>query len=259
MLRFVFAAVSAGVVAAIATVAALASFPAAHAQADVQIASVNCNGDPEEVVLENGGDATQDLSSWQLVSDPVDSETFDLSGVGALQPSASIFIRSGPAATGVFKWSESFIFRDDDETDFVRLLDDAGETIDELACGAAAPPSQTPAATPGATPEPATDIPDGGGAPPLDGSGLSSSLMVVMGGGLAAAGAAALALARRLRPAGLPFGRMPDLRSAVTGAAPAKAKEDGGSARAARSRPGFGMAVLGLATLALLLWLVRRS
>lgn len=251
MPRLVSGAIIAAV--AIAAAATVAALPAARAAAQLQIASLSCSGDPEEVVIENAGDEAQQLDGWQLVSDPADSETYDLSSVGGLQPGASIFVRSGPAATGVFKWGETLVFRDDDATDFVRILDDTGATVDEVACGVAA--GTTPTATAEASPEPApaSDIPDGGGAPGAEG-GISSALMVVMGGSLAAMGAAALAFARRIRLPGLPG---VDAGATATVAA----EEPGVAARDVTRRrgSGFSLAILGLATLALLLWLVRRS
>ena len=159
---------------------------------DVRIAELKCNGDPELVAIENAGDAAQQLAGWKLQSDPV-SEVFDLSVLGGLQSGVSIFIQAGPAATGVFKWGTQFVFRDDDPTDYVRIVDNAGATIHQVNCGSATPAAPSPTATP------ANGVPNGGGAPPLPDGPLTPVTLVVVGLGLAAAGAAVLAFLR-LRP-----------------------------------------------------------
>jgi len=159
---------------------------------DVRIAELKCNGDPELVAIENAGDAAQQLAGWKLQSDPA-SEVFDLSVLGGLQSGVSIFIQAGPAATGVFKWGTEFVFRDDDPTDYVRIVDNNGATVDQVNCGGATPAAPSPTATP------ANGVPNGGGAPPLPDGPLAPVTLVVVGLGLAAAGAAVLAFLR-LRP-----------------------------------------------------------
>jgi len=159
---------------------------------DVRIAELKCNGDPELVAIENAGDAAQQLAGWKLQSDPA-SEVFDLSVLGGLQSGVSIFIQAGPAATGVFKWGTEFVFRDDDPTDYVRIVDNNGATVDQVNCGGATPAAPSPTATP------ANGVPNGGGAPPLPDGPLTPVTLVVVGLGLAAAGSAVLAFLR-LRP-----------------------------------------------------------
>ena len=51
---------------------------------DVQIAQLECTGDPELVVIENLGDSAQALDGWELQSDPPDSEVFDLRDLGTI-------------------------------------------------------------------------------------------------------------------------------------------------------------------------------
>ena len=159
---------------------------------DIRIAELKCNGDPELVAIDNAGDAAQQLAGWQLQSDPA-SEAFDLSVLGSLQAGASIFIQAGPSATGVFKWGTSFVFRDDDPTDYVRIVDNNGATVDQVNCGGATPAAPSPMATP------ANGVPNGGGAPPLPDGPLTPVTLMAAGLGLAAAGAAVLAFLR-LRP-----------------------------------------------------------
>jgi hypothetical protein len=192
MFRFVAAA--APVVALTLALALLA--PAAAQQSGVRTSALDCIGDPESVVIENAGDAEQDLNGWSLQSDP--DETFDLSGVGSLQPAATVTIQSGPSAAGAFTWSTEEVFRDDDDTDYVRLVDDTGATIDEVACSPSETPeptaTPTPEATQGASPD---GVPNGGGPPPPTGAGLSPALLLAVGLVTAGAGALAVGLARR--------------------------------------------------------------
>ena len=170
-----------------------ASLSSAQAPA-VRIAELKCNGDPELLRIENAGDAAQQLAGWQLQSDPA-SEAFDLSVLGSLQPGASIFIQAGPSATGVFKWGTQFVFRDDDPTDYVRIVDNAGATIHQVNCGSATPAAPSPTASP------PNGVPNGGGAPPLPDGPLTPVTLMAAGMALVAAGAAALAfLGLRARP-----------------------------------------------------------
>jgi hypothetical protein len=165
----------------------LASLAGAAAPS-VRIAELKCSGDPELVSLENAGDAAQELAGWQLQSDPA-SETFDLSVLGSLQPGASIFIQAGPSATGVFKWGTSLVFRDDDPTDYVRIVDNNGATVDQVTCGDATPTAPSPTATP-------DGVPNGGGAPPLTEGPLTPLMLIAAGAALAGAGAGAIAFLR---------------------------------------------------------------
>jgi hypothetical protein len=157
-----------------------------NAQApDVRIAELKCNGDPELVAIENRGDVAQELAGWELQSDPA-SETFDLSVLGGLQPGASIFIQAGPSATGVFKWGTALVFRDDDTTDYVRVVDDTGATVHQVNCGGEIPSEPSPTATP------LNGVPNGGGAPPLPDDPVTPATLIAAGLALAAAGAAAV-------------------------------------------------------------------
>ena len=185
------------VAATLAIAFALAAVSIARAQEpNVQISQLDCNGDPEIVVVTNLGDAPQALVGWQLQSDPPDSQVFDLTVLGGLQPGASVFIRSGPAASGVFKWGLEFVFRDDDPTDYARIIDDTGAVVHQVDCGGAvAPepsptPSPEPSPTPSPEPSPPNGVPNGGGPPPVPGDALLAAMMVVVGGSVAAAGVA---------------------------------------------------------------------
>ena len=149
--------------AALVMVMALGSSTARAQQGDVGISSLDCGSDPETVTILNSGTEPADLSGWSLQSDPTASETFDLSPIQTLAGGASVTVEAGPAANGTFVWSQSEVLRDDDYTDFARVVDDDGATISEEACAAA--PAPSPSATP-------ADVPNGGGppAPPSGGA-----------------------------------------------------------------------------------------
>lgn len=175
---------------ALAIVLALAFVSLAQAQGpDIQIVELDCNSEPELVVIQNLGNTAQDLTGWQLQSDQA-GETFDLLGV--LEPGEETSIAL----------AQQSLFRDDDPSDFARIVDDTGDTVHQVNCGEEATPapspSPTPAATAEATPGPSPDgIPDGGGPPPPTSQSSSLSLLVtLLGGSVAAVGLAALALSR---------------------------------------------------------------
>lgn len=156
---------------------------------DIQIVELDCNSEPELVVIQNLGDAAQDLTGWQLQSDESD-ETFDLLGV--LEPGESTSI----------ELAQQSLFRDDDASDFARIVDDTGATVHQVNCAEKA----TPVPSPTATPEPQTSpngIPDGGGPPSPSGDPLSPALLILLlGGSVAAVGLATLTVPW-LRPARL--------------------------------------------------------
>lgn len=99
----------------------------------VRIASLSCNTDPEVVEIVNQGAAPQSLAGWWLVSD-TETQRFDLGGrVGSLAAGAAIRVYSGSAApqdnpaAGQYRWTGSFVFRNNDASDFARLV--AGTTV----------------------------------------------------------------------------------------------------------------------------------
>lgn len=218
-------------------------FAPVHAQSsDVEISDIDCSGDPEVVTILNGSEAT-DFTGWSLVSDPVTDESFDLSAVGELAAGVSVNVQSGPGATGSLIWSQEEILRDDDASDFARLLDDTGATVDEAACAEATPaPTAAPTPTPG-------DVPDGGG--PLGPSSQPLTIFVFAGAGLSAAALlfmgftlAPMAALRSLIP-----GRRPHASAATSTDAEATSDERSVAAISGRS---LLLAGLGLALLLLL-------
>ncbi len=236
-------------VSALAIALALAAVSPAGAQGpDVQIAQLSCSGDPELVVIENFGDTAQTLASWEIQSDPSDSEVFDLTVLGGLAPGASISIQSGPSAGGVFKWTLEFIYRDDDPADYARIVDDTGAIVHQVNC-AEATPTPTPSPTPSPEPSSAGEVPNGGGAPPIPSGSYSPAMILLVGGSLAVAGVAMIALPRlRLRPA------LADAASSSQ-----RDYRGGSGTRRDRSSSALGLTLVGLCAVAMFFILRRRA
>lgn len=190
---------------ALAIALALVAVSSVGAQGpDVQISKLECIDDTnvagiqELVVIENLGDVTQDFTGWELQSDPPGSEVYDLSQLGSLPKGASVRIESGPSASGVFKWGLESIFRDDDPTDYARIVDDTGAIVHQVNCAGGATP--TPSPTPSPKPSLAGEIPNGGGLPPVAEGAVWPTITLLIGGSIAVAGVALIALPRlRLR------------------------------------------------------------
>ncbi|MEX0682512.1 MAG: lamin tail domain-containing protein [Dehalococcoidia bacterium] len=145
----------------------------------IGITSLKCNEDPEVVAVTNQGSSVQDLAGWSLKSDP-QNEVFDLSGVGVLAPGATVFVQSGPHASGSFVWSTNLIFRDGDSSDYARIVDNQGSTVQEVKC---ASPGPTTSSTPSPTPQTVAAIPSGGGPPgPGEPSSRSATMTMAAGG-----------------------------------------------------------------------------
>ncbi len=148
------------------------------AASDVRLAAVTCAGNPEVVEVKNFGNEGQDLTGWQLQSDG--DAPFSLTRAGIIPAGGSIFIESGPNAQSAFRWSQSQVFRDNDPSDFARLVDNTGANRAQTACAQAA---TSPTATPTPTPA-AGGVPNGGG--PLEPSGglLSPAMFIYAGGSI---------------------------------------------------------------------------
>ena len=166
----------------LAIVVGLGFFSVARAQGpDVQIVQLDCDSEPEVVVIQNRGDVAQDLTGWKLESDPPGDEVFNL--FGTLKPGESTSIELG----------QQSVYRDDDPSDYARIVNETGGAVHQVNCagGAAATPTPTAAAGPEASPP--ADVPNGGGPPPA-GAALAPALMILMGGSMLAAGMAAFAI-----------------------------------------------------------------
>ena len=150
------------------------------AASDVRLATVDCAGNPELVEVKNFGNEGQDLTGWQLQSDG--DAPFSLTQAGVIPAGGSIFIESGPNAQAAFRWSQSQIFRDNDASDFARLVDNTGVNRAQIACAQAASPTATP------TPRPAAGgVPNGGGRQGTSGELLSPAMFIYAGGSIVGA------------------------------------------------------------------------
>lgn len=159
------------------------------AASDVRLANVDCTGNPEVVEVKNFGDEGQDLIGWQIQSDG--NAPFDLTPSGTIAASASIFIESGAAAQATFSWSQSEIFRDNDPSDYARLMDNTPAPRGQIACAqaaATATASPTPTGAGTASPTPAAGgVPNGGGPPGPPAGTLSPAKMIYAGGSIVGA------------------------------------------------------------------------
>jgi hypothetical protein len=180
---------------------------------------------------------------------------YDLAVLGGLAPGAAVSIQSGPSAGGVFKWGLASIFRDDDPTDYVRIVDDTGAVVHQVDCGGEVEPGPSP--TPSPEPLPLNGVPNGGGPPPPSGDALLAVMMILVGGSVAVAGVATGTFSW------LRFRSSPVTGSTTTLAPrPAVARphvqprgSDGRQGRAMSA--GLGLALLGLLTAGLFLLILR--
>ena len=171
--------------AAVTSLVILASVVAAGA--DVRITALDCGSHPRRIRVENMGDAAQDLSGWQLQSYSGDGGPFDLGRAGSLDAGKRFFVFQGHLSppenpdVGYYRWGTSEIFnlRANDSTDYVRIVDPQGNTVNQRNCeglppGATpAPPSEfdppplaTPVVTPAPSAPPATAAPARATVPP---------------------------------------------------------------------------------------------
>jgi hypothetical protein len=126
----------------------------ASASSGVHITALDCGSHPRRIRVENQGDAAQDLSGWQLQSDPVEGQPFGLGAVGSLGAGQKFFVFQGhlspheDPSVGYFRWGADEIFnlRANDSSDYVRLVDAQGNTVDQRNCEGL-PPGATPAPT----------------------------------------------------------------------------------------------------------------
>jgi pyruvate/2-oxoglutarate dehydrogenase complex dihydrolipoamide acyltransferase (E2) component len=136
----------------------------AAAGADLRVTALDCESHPRRIRVENLGDAAQDLSGWQLQSDPAEGQPFDLGQVGSLGAGQKVFVFQGhlsPAtdpAAGYYRWGsdETFNLRANDSTDYVRIVDPQGNTINQRNCEGL-PPGATPAPRTEYDPPPVAD------------------------------------------------------------------------------------------------------
>jgi len=101
---------------------------------DVRIASIDCKGKPEVVVVENAGTSTQDLTGWK-VSDDGQGHTFNFPNGFVLRPGSSVKLVSGGSGQDterVIYWKTRTVWNNDGDT--ARLFDPSGGTVSEREC-----------------------------------------------------------------------------------------------------------------------------
>jgi hypothetical protein len=170
---------------------------------NVQIEELDCESNPEVIVIRNLGDQEVAMTGWNLQSDPTNAESLPLSQFGSLSAGETVEIKAGPSAEAGLVWSRQFVFRDNDPSDFAQLASDAGDVLLKVNCGSVQQPTATATAIPTALP--AVNVPVGGGAPVAGAAGISPAVMIVAGSWLLAAGMATFAFPwRRSRGPGAP-------------------------------------------------------
>jgi hypothetical protein len=154
------------------------------APSSLRILELDCNDEPERVVIENSGDEVLELSGWTLESDEPD-ETLAL--MSSLQ---------GGESTAVRIEGLDF-FRDADASDYARIVDPTGAVADQMNCADLIVDEPAPTAVAEASAgSPASDVPVGGGAPPAADGGMSPELLILIGGSALVLGASMVTLPR---------------------------------------------------------------
>jgi hypothetical protein len=197
---------AAGIVAIGALAMLSSSTDAQTPQVLVRISELTCDTDPEVITVVNEGDTEVSMTGWNLQSDPTTQESLALAQFGSLFPGQTVMVESGPAASGAFMWSKSFLFRDGDPTDFARLASDDGVVLVKVNCSAAQPaagqtaaPVQTTAPAPTSSVLSAAAAPVGGGPPGAAAGPIAPLALMVFGTGLVSAGLATFSLPLLLR------------------------------------------------------------
>ena len=101
---------------------------------EVRIASIDCKGKPEVVVVENSGPSTQDLTGWKVSDDGL-GHTFNFPNGFLLGPGSSVKLVSGGSGQDterVIYWKTRTVWNNDGDT--ARLFDPSGETVSEREC-----------------------------------------------------------------------------------------------------------------------------
>jgi hypothetical protein len=148
---------------------AVSSSPAATP--NLQITEMQCDpggphgpGQFDLIKITNTGDASQDLTGWQLRSDPEETEQMSLTVAGVLDPGEQpLIIVAGPHSVtlpeyNMYQWSPIGVLREGEPWDYVKLFDPSGAMAEGLRCDGQvlATPTPTPEPVgPQATPTPA--------------------------------------------------------------------------------------------------------
>ena len=101
---------------------------------DVRIASIDCKGKPEVVVVENNGPSTRELTGWK-VSDDGQGHTFNFPNGFLLKSGTSVKLVSGGSGQDterVIYWKTRAVWNNDGDT--ARLFDPSGGAVSEREC-----------------------------------------------------------------------------------------------------------------------------
>jgi hypothetical protein len=145
------------------TLSGSGSGPAEAQGVNVSITQLDCDTNPEVIVVMNAGTEAIPMTGWNLQSDPTTTESLALGSLGSLPGGASVLVEAGPGATSAVKWSSEFVFRDNDPSDFAQLASDEGDVLLKVNCGSVlsqGTATATPAAsrTASATPTPVATV-----------------------------------------------------------------------------------------------------
>jgi hypothetical protein len=129
-------------IACAAAVAGWVSTGPAEAASALQVTQLECSIHPglfDVMYIRNNGDAAQDLSGWQLVSDPEASEQMSLTVAGVLNPGQQLIVVAGLHGVAVpsqnlYLWTNLEVLRDGDPVDYVKLLDGSGALVSGMDC-----------------------------------------------------------------------------------------------------------------------------
>jgi hypothetical protein len=153
---------------------ALSAIPSGPTEAasNVQIPAqedkgIQCDPNPEvhgsnfdQIDIVNLGDAPQDLTGWELRSDPEDAEKMSLSQVGTIAPGERVIIVAGSHSQAfpnetprVFQWSVIGVLREGPPMDYVKIFDSSGQLVFGRQCDYQLITDATPSPEPTAVPQ----------------------------------------------------------------------------------------------------------
>ena len=262
------------VVLALSVVLSVTARSATAQGVNVQFTELDCDSDPEVIVVSNQGTQPVEMSGWNLQSDPTSQESLPLADLGFLSPGESILVEAGPASAAAFTWQREFVFRNDDPTDFAQLASDAGEVLIKVNCGSvgqatgtatAAPTSTSTAQAATPTPTPAvlgsSAVPTGGGSPVAGVPLVPPVALIAVGSALLASGFAAVSIPlpwrrRRIKEMALEL-TLPTEPLALPAGPQALPASSRSVAPEDVLRPYLFLAVMVLATIALLAFLAQ--
>ena len=101
---------------------------------EVRIASIDCKGKPEVLVIENSGVSTRDMTGWKVSDDGL-GHTFNFPNGFLLGSGSSVELDSGGSGQdteSVIYWKTRTVWNNDGDT--ARLFDPSGKMVSERKC-----------------------------------------------------------------------------------------------------------------------------